>query len=356
VTIALTTAAILLAALALAWLHYWFWTRRFTDPLEYELDERVPTPDGCAIEIRRLPRAKDTHGVPVLLVHGLALNHRNHDMKSDLSLARYLAEEGRDVWLLTLRSGRPDLTWSEERCASFAHMTRYDVPTGVDEVLRRTGAPELDYVGFSMGGMLLYASIGRTLDPAKLRKVAIVGSPGRIFMPLAVLATAARYVPGWIVPTLRLRLVSRMFAFAIDWVTTPIHTWVYNPKNVDRGAAAYALVNGFQNIPATLAVEFVRWAANDGVVTLDGERVDEGLAKIDRPVIFIAGAADQLAPPRAVAHAFEAWGAAVPSVVKSMRIAGVEQGAVADYGHGDLAIGRYAAEDVFEPVARFLET
>lgn len=349
-------AAVLVVALAAAWLHYRYWVGRFTLELDYELTERIATEDGSAFELRRVPASMDhgRSGTPVLLVHGLALNHRNNDMREDLSLGRHLARAGRDVWLLTLRSGREDLTWSEERKVSYEAMARFDLPIGVAEVLRRTGAGRLDYVGFSMGGMLLYASIGRFVDPSQLRKVVIVGSPAAIKPPLAVISAVARLVPHWIVPTIRLRMISRMLAFAAEWIATPFHHWVYNPANVDRGVASHALVNGFVNIPGKLAAQFVRWAADGGVVRYGETPVTETLRAIDRPALFVAGAADRLAPPAAVRLAFDAWGADRGGVEKALRVVGLEQGAAADYGHGDLAIGRFAEEDVFEPIAEFL--
>lgn len=354
--LALAAITALIVTLVASWLHYRYWVGRFTLELEYELEERVRTEDGSAVELRRLPASVDRgrSGPPVLLVHGLALNHRNNDMREDLSLGRHLARAGRDVWLLTLRSGRDDLSWREEREASYERMARYDLPLGVAEVRRRTGAPALDYVGFSMGGMLLYAAVGRFVRPASLRRVVIIGSPASIQAPLATLSALARLVPHWVVPTVRLRIASRMLAFASEWVATPVHRWIYNPDNVDRGVATEALVNGFVNIPARLAAEFVRWAADGGVVRYGGEPVTEGLRRIDRPALFVAGAADRLAPPSAVALAFDAWGADVPDVQKAMCVMGIDQGVSADYGHGDLAVGRFAEDEVFEPVAEFL--
>src|SRR5690606_1792879 len=201
-----------------------------------------------------------------------------------------------------------------------------------------------------MGGMLLYAAGGRFIPQEKLRKVVIIGSPASIQPPLALLSVAARLIPHWFVPTLRLRLASRMLAFASEWIATPIHHWIYNPANVERGLAPFVMVNGFVNIPAKLASELVRWAAQGGDVRFGGEPVTTTLAAMDRPALFIAGAADRIAPPASVALAYEAWGGRD----KSMRIVGVKSGASVDYGHGDLAIGRFACDDVFEPVAAFL--
>ena len=53
-------------------------------------------------------------------------------------------------------------------------MAEHDLPTAVAAILERTDAPQVDYVGFSMGGMLLYASLGHTLPAAQVRRVAIM--------------------------------------------------------------------------------------------------------------------------------------------------------------------------------------
>ncbi len=357
VLIAAVFALVVALLLVASWLHYVYWVRRFTLELPYDLHERLTTDDGSAVELRRLAAAPTADEVaelpPVLLVHGLALNHRNNDLTEDLSLGRYLAATGRDVWLLTLRSGREDLSFAEERGATFEVMARHDLLRGVEAVCAKTGASELDYIGFSMGGMLIYAAAGRTVPDDRLRRVVVIGSPARVRAPLATLSTIARFVPGWLVPTLRLRLVSNFLAFAADVVHTPIHRWIYNPKNVERGVAGYALVNGFVNIPSGLAAELVRFSKDDGRLTFEGEPVLQALRSVTAPALFVAGAADRLAPAEAVGLAFESWGEDV-GTTKEMRVIGIETGAAADYGHGDLAIGRFADQDVFEPVRAFL--
>ncbi|MGE0785473.1 MAG: lipase family alpha/beta hydrolase [Sandaracinaceae bacterium] len=362
---ALAVAAVAIGLVA-SWLHYGYWVRRFTLDVPYESVERIPTGDGSFVELRRLPSVAPRELVdegsdeseddrpPVLLVHGIALNHRNNDLTEDISLGRALGRSGRDVWLLTLRCGRDDLPWREERLVSFERMARYDLAAGIEAVLERTGARQLDYVGFSMGGILLYAAIGRTVPAEHLRRVAIIGSPAKIEAPFAILSKIARFVPHWLVPTLRLRLVGRMLAFMSEWFKTPIHHWIYQVDNVDRGMAPYAMVNGFVNIPYPLASEFVRWAASDGAVRYGGEKVIDGLRAVSTPVFFVAGAADRLAPPHTVRLAYDAWGEEVEGVDKAFRVVGIEGGAAADYGHGDLAIGRFAEQDVFDPVRAFL--
>src|SRR5262245_56346522 len=86
-------------AIGVAVRHERYWVRRLSLELEYELVEKVEAPDGGVFELRRLPRKGASDGEPILLVHGVACNHRNQDVHPDYSLARYLASLGRDVWL-----------------------------------------------------------------------------------------------------------------------------------------------------------------------------------------------------------------------------------------------------------------
>lgn len=97
------------------WAHALFWRRRIAIALPYAETHRIATADKSAIELRRITQPVAQVLPPVLLVHGIAINHRNMDTHPDYSLARALAKTGRDVWLLTLRSGRSDLSAAERK-------------------------------------------------------------------------------------------------------------------------------------------------------------------------------------------------------------------------------------------------
>lgn len=350
VILALATLALAGAAL---WGHLRFWVARLSLPLPYAVEEVLHTEDGARIELRRVPRgefpARPRPLPPVLLVHGLAANHRNQDLHPDCSLARHLAAAGRDVWLLTLRSGRAR-GWSERQKARFAAMVRHDLPLAVETVLARTGQRRLDYVGFSMGGMLLYAALGRSVPPARVRRAVFVGSPGRV-APSRLL----RLVPRALVPGLPFRFLARVVAFAAEWLSTPLHHAVANPRNFAPGMMRLILVNVVEDVPAALNRDFLAWAKGDGEIRVDGERALDGLASVGIPALFIAGSADRVAPVGAVRRAFEAWGHDRPGTPKRLIELGQGGGARADYGHGDLAVGAYAADELFAPIARFLE-
>ena len=336
------------------WAHLGFWVGRLRTHLHYSLCERIPTADGSAVELRRVGQNEPTAAAPpVLMVHGVAANHRNLDVRADCSMARHFAAQGRDVWLLTLRSGRSDLSWRERRNTRYRVMRDHDLPTGVRAVLERTGQAQLDLVGFSMGGMLIYGALGRTLPEALVRRVVIVGSPGRVYRPFGFLRVAG-LLPRYVVPPLSLRFWARSFAFMVDYLPGPFHRLVHNPDNVDKGVAPSALVDVIESIPGALAADFGEWLGDEGHLRVEAEHVCEGLRGVRVPVLFFAGAADRIARVDGVRYAAERWGADTGQT-PTVHVLGVATGYAADYGHGDLAVGRHAAQDVFEPALRFLD-
>jgi pimeloyl-ACP methyl ester carboxylesterase len=352
----IATGSLVVLAL-LGWLLVWASVRSHGVSLAYDLEERLPTADGSFIELRRLPSPAEARDLPpVLLVHGLGANHRNNDLTEDLSLARFLQKRGRDVWLLTLRSGLARRTFADVRRTRFEAMVKQDLPLAIREVLARTQAKQLDYVGFSMGGMLLYAAIGTTVPVESFHKVAIIGSPAIVRSPLPLpLPRIVGRIPAQLFPTVRLRWAARAGAFAASRMRTFAHHWVFNPDNVGKGVTGSALVNVIEDVPGPLNLDFATWASSvDGRITFEGRPVLERLGDLTVPVVFFAGSADRLAPPAAVRAAFEHWGENT-SVDKRFVLLSRETGAKADYGHGDLAVGSHAKEEVFEPLAAFLE-
>lgn len=349
--ILLLALAVLLAA-SIA--HYVFWTRRLHVAMDYELEEEIPTPDGAAIMVYRLPLPNHLRTTrPALLVHGIGIDHRNNDMLPNASLARHLHEAGRDVWLLRLRSGGMVRRFRDAKKVRFGAMAKEDIALGIETVLKRTNEAQLDYVGFSMGGMLMYAALtANYVDPKKLAKVVIIGSPARVGHHVPLRGLLHR-VPDALVPTIPIRFLSRMFAFVAELFHSPIHGLIVNPKNLAPGVASRAMMT-VEDAPSWLALDFLGFMRADGIVRIEGRDVVEGLRSVNVPVRFFVGGVDMLAPEDVVRPAFEAWGSALPSIDKKLVVLSVAQGALADYGHGDLAFGVHARVDLFDPIEAFL--
>jgi len=228
-------------------------------------------------------------------------------------------------------------------------MVQHDVPLAVAEVRKRTGAEAIDYVGFSMGGMLLYAAIGASLPSTDVRKVGIIGSPARVVLPQLV--KWVDRLPDFLIPGTHYTAAARFWAFAVDWIpATPLHHLVFNPFNVEPLAAGRALMTLVEDVPRGLRLDFLAFARNGGDVRTGGVSVMDSLPHIRNPVLFLAGAGDMLGGPSSLRPAFDAWG----SSDKQMHVLGRSTGTEHDYGHGDLAIGRHVERDVFARIAEFL--
>jgi pimeloyl-ACP methyl ester carboxylesterase len=356
VALALAALAALVVLVVATVAHLRFWTARLTLPMAYASEEELATPDGARFVLRRVPRpasAPALEAPPVLLVHGLGVNHRNQDLTEQSSLARHLAALGRDVWLLTLRSGLVARSSAERRRVRFDAMVDHDVPLAVAGVLSRTGAEALDYVGFSMGGMLLYAALGRTVPAASVRRVVIFGSPGEVRVAAPIRALV-RLLPRALVPAFHFRFLSRLFAFASEWFgATPFHVSV-NARNLPRGITRTALVNIVEDVPGPLNADFAAFASAGGPIRAKGEPALDGLARLDVPVLFFAGAGDKIAPAPTVRVAFDAWARERPETPKRFVVLGRAHGHREDYGHGDMAIGTHVVEEIFPSLVAFL--
>ncbi|WP_372365253.1 alpha/beta hydrolase [Candidatus Uabimicrobium sp. HlEnr_7] len=106
-----------------------------------------------------LGRYKNSHGIPVILAHGLAQNSYFWDFPVEYhSFAKYLFTKGYDVWLPCLRGhgrgalhsdNKSDWSWNIDDLAI------YDVPAIIEKVYQATEQHPF-WVGHSMGGTLAY--------------------------------------------------------------------------------------------------------------------------------------------------------------------------------------------------------
>ncbi len=175
----------------------------------------VPKPDivelcvdktgiGLAVDLPvsiRLTRYAQTSSTlpPIVMIHGYSASGNTFTHRSiNPNMARYFWKQGRDVWVLDMRtsSGMPTamLPWSFEDVA-FA-----DIPVAIDHVCRNTGKEKVDIVAHCMGSAMLSMAIlappentapyfrERTLLPSRINKTVlsqvgprVVFSPENIF-------------------------------------------------------------------------------------------------------------------------------------------------------------------------------
>jgi pimeloyl-ACP methyl ester carboxylesterase len=299
---------------------------------------------------------KDKRRYPILMVHGLGTNRLNIDLDERYSVARAARDRGFSVYILELRGAglsRPpdgkDRTLFEW---GFGEHRDYDLPAAVRLVLEHSGATALHGFGHSMGGMLIYA-LGTRRIP-QLRSISTVASPlmsqielgtrERRLMQLGIKLAPANSLRR--VPIKQLMGVAGRF---ISLSSRLADGMLLNAANCEQAVMAKMAREGITDIPRKLLIEM--WAQMTGD-SQNGPFDHEGkLEQIDVPVQALSGSVDRIAPSSAV----EAAVARLYGPDVRYRKMGVESGDRADYGHGDLLVGRSAPEEVYPLLLDFIE-
>ena len=226
------------------------------------------------------------------------------------------------------------------------------MPAAIAFVRARTGAEQVDCIGHSLGGMMLYAMLARGGPPsASVGAIAVLGSPlgfrwGDRFNGLAALAASI----GRRLPYVPISSPTIAFLPLIERYPDLIANVFYNPQNVSGAIWASFLAVGVDDEPGTLIAQAQRWLDRDRFVSADGEfDYESALANVRTPALVVAGKVDQLGLVPLVRRGFDALGGP-----KRFLLVAEENGASADYGHMDLLLGEKAAQDVFVHVERFL--
>ena len=141
-----------------------FLSRRYFQ-LDPEPDQIVYciTEDSWRLALSRYLPARPLDGAPpVVLCPGFGLSGAIFDLDEEVSLARYLASRGYDVWVLDFRgrgaSEKPRL-WGRRRLRwCFDDYVDFDVPAALEAVCKTTGARQVQWVGLSMGALAAMAT------------------------------------------------------------------------------------------------------------------------------------------------------------------------------------------------------
>lgn len=326
----------------------------YIEPLPAEAQRyRARTNDGWELALTRYVPA-EASGRPVLLCHGISANSRHMDLDRNHSLARWLAGRGREAWTLSLRGtgesdgidpgkGRPpgfdfDTLWKE------------DLPAAVGKVREVTGADAVDYVGHSMGGMILYAYLSQ--GGGGIHRAVTLGSPTRFkwggrWAGTLIRNTRSTWQKEDAIPV---TFVARAF-FPLMGELGTLSDAFYNPENVTKETFKRVAAMGLSDISGALALQMVGFMDSGEFRSADGQ-IDfrRDMAKISVPVLVVAGKLDRVATVPGVKDGYWALGGD-----KEWSLVGRENGARSDYGHLDLVVGEHAPNEVFAPVKEFLD-
>ncbi len=304
---------------------------------------QLQTPDGARLALYHYPPSELVPGrEPVFLTTGFGVNRTALDFDERYSWARRLAAEGFDTWLLEVRgSGRSRRAGIHD--GSFDDYL-VDARTAMAHVLQRTGAAKLHWVGFSLGGLLLYAALGSESADV-IRSGVTLESPVSLYdyplsrTSLAVLDVLARFP--WL-HAIPYRLPSRLVMDLLPlWYEKPLFTYWMNPENLDRKLLKALVYRTFDDVPTPLVLQFRDWIREEGLRSRDGATdYLQGLSTTQVPLLVLTGASELAG--RARIRMMRARPANLHWVecLRSNEFS-------ADYGHADLIFGHRAPEEVF---------
>ena len=317
-------------------------------------DERhaARTPDGWNLALYRYRAVGAAQSVPVICSHGMAGSHFIFDLHPDYSLARYLAHQGFDTWLVDLRGrgdswpaggAHPGLQWS------FDDFAERDLPAAVARVREITGREEVFWLGMEMSGQALYAAA--ILGTANHVRAAVTcGSP--------VLTPATALVPG-VTSAPRARRNGRVPFRGGARLAGPVLAYggfrvlesSFRRCNSDPIVVARYFRNGIPDEATDLIDQFAGWIRDGSMRNRDGSVVySERLADVRLPLLGLAAAHDLQRPPEAVRAAFDAFGSTDKTFVR----AGIADGFPVDFAHDDLLAGVAAPAEIFPRIAAWL--
>jgi pimeloyl-ACP methyl ester carboxylesterase len=300
-------------------------------------------------------RLKDVLDLPegetrasVLLIHGFGQNRYAWHLPSR-SLANHLARAGFDVYNLDLRGHGRSRALGGSRSRGVFDYVDDDVPRAVEEVQRHAPGRPVFLVGHSLGGLVAYAAAPRLAGA--VAGIVSIGSPyhfARGSMPL----TAISYVLGSIARARRAPLNAPLPMAPWGQLLAATRRVAEHPLNLIqmRGWVAGSLEPHILDEHLRLAfdraglremLDMFEWAADKRSFG-SGSDYAERFEKLDVPLLVVAGASDDLAPPASVRPGWSL------SRSKDKRYE------VVPLGHIDLLVGRDAPLITWPLVTRWI--
>ncbi|MBI5068776.1 MAG: alpha/beta fold hydrolase [Deltaproteobacteria bacterium] len=328
----------LLAAATIA--HYLFWSWRLWVPASEDELLHARTADGWTLTLARRRPQGPARRLPVLLVHGLAVNRRFLDFGGRHSLSAFLAAAGFDCFALDLRGHGGSRGPAGDWC--FDDYLRQDLPAALAEVARTTGAQRVLLLGHSQGALL--SLLTAALRPDEVAGVVALAGPAHLGPGLLASTRLAFAVRSWA------RFLARMVAPLTGYLHLAAAQVSINTRNVERPVLQRFLATAVENVSQGVAAQLRGWMASGRFASRDGAVDYRALLGVARaPALFVAAELDGLAPPAAVRAGHDAWGGP-----RTWLLASVAEGYGADYGHGDLVFGRRAPEEIYPRLSQWM--
>ena len=320
----------------------------------------IETKDNWKIAIERFRPigGSNSKKYPVIICHGLMGTREYFKQNEEESIVYQLTKEGYEVFVMDLRGrksdginerGEEDSTTSPGyyfgktyNDFSFDDYAKYDVDAVITYVLKETNKDRVNWIGHSMGGMVIYARAG-SMGENRIANLVTLGSPFSFpFKPkkldvLNLLQPILNIFPT--VPVGSLAGFSSYTPFDFYYFMS----LYYYPENMDKEQVRRLTRLGANNESPKVFQQFSNGMGKWNFESMDGKmKYTDNISNIQMPVLLIAGRRDLLGSPYIVRHVYEKIG----SKDKTFMMISRADGHTEDYGHVDLVAGKGIVKDV----------
>jgi len=340
--------------------------------------------DGITIALRRYqPERLSADKCPIILCHGLSYNLLFWDLNEQVTLARYLARKGYDVWSLSLRGACPSSQPLNSFIRKLTHFhlepkavstllrqvtvlkmidwsvddhINFDIPAALDFVTAQTQKKQVHWIGHSMGGMIMlaYLSEPERQNEVRIRSLVAAATPMVVFHPLSkplqflldtepALGVGSRVV-GTTAPA--------TWGVIFGDLRTPKDRLFYNSNNMNAMTLHELFRVAEEEISAGQLKQLLSMVRFERFKSLDG-KIDytKGLERVNKPTLFLAGSVDNMATPGTVKYAYRK----IAAQDKQFAMFGRVNSHRNDYGHNDIIIGKHAHREVYPVILKWLK-
>ena len=349
---------ILILVLALVlWVEGWkqYYRARFECEEVHFLKSKGPSRGQWSLAVSRFrPRGGESRKFPIILQHGLGSNRFNFGSNSSgKSLPTFLANCGFDVYVPELRghglSEHPNFFGDKNFGWGFDEHLEEDVPAIIEKVLEVSGSEKVHYLGFSMGGMLLYSYLSQNPNAPIASGVALAsslsfsGTPSD-FHSMSRFNGLLKFFS--VAPNGLLKKALAPFAGR----GTRLDRFYANPENMEAEDFRKLYANAFESISTGVLSQLKTALEPKGLLSKNRNPFSEKLAEVKTPILAICGDKDLQCAPQAAKTTLE-----LVSGERRFVEMGPDSGRKRSYGHMDLVLGNRAEEEVFPELLSWFE-
>ena len=311
------------------------------------------TGEKFELALERLYTTRSRQSVSVILSHGFFVNSLFLNLNEDNSLAQYLAQEGFEVWNLSLRGTGRSLKPLKAAPESWSldDMIEKDLPAVIHYVHKESAGRKIFWLGYELGGLVGYGYLEKRAGPG-LAGLVTIGAPVTFTHPQQ--QPMKRLLNLEESPALRKVFLSLNGPFLGKFLIPlmpKLEELFYNRDNIEAEIKEKLLEETLVAINPGVLDQLLLMIRRGEFVSAKGDfSYRKNLARIQLPLLLIGGEGDMLAPPEAI----RAVQRGVGSSERTVRIFGPGAKDSVAYGHMDLILGSRARKEVFPVIARWL--